>query len=91
MKNDLLKLFQDIPILSIEHFGSTSILGLPAKPVLDIDIVITPDILEETRAAMVAGGYHDLGEMGVPGPVGFRQPGIYKHWQSTTGPTDDIG
>jgi GrpB-like predicted nucleotidyltransferase (UPF0157 family) len=88
IKNDLLKILQDIPILSIEHVGSTSIPGLAAKPVLDIDIVITPEILEKTRAAMVAGGYRDLGEMGVPGRVGFRQPG-YKHWESTAGPTDD--
>lgn len=33
-------------ILSIEHVGSTSVPGLPAKPIIDIDLLI-PDTTEE--------------------------------------------
>jgi len=74
-RNELQVILKNIPILSIEHVGSTSIPGLPAKPVLDIDIVVTVDALEATRSAMKSGGYLDMGEMGVPGRVAFRQPG----------------
>lgn len=90
VKNDLLKILEGLPILSVEHVGSTSVPGLAAKPVLDIDIVIKQDILAQARTAMVAGGYRDLGEMGVPGRIGFRQPGVYNHWESKAGPTDDV-
>lgn len=41
--NKLQTLINDVmedSILSIEHVGSTSIKGLAAKPILDIDIVI---------------------------------------------------
>jgi GrpB-like predicted nucleotidyltransferase (UPF0157 family) len=78
VQNDLLHILKNIPILSIEHVGSTSIPGLVAKPVLDIDIVVTSDMLSDTRTAMVAAGYVDEGEMGVPGRVAFRQPGYQR-------------
>jgi GrpB-like predicted nucleotidyltransferase (UPF0157 family) len=87
VRHDLHDILKDIPILSIEHVGSTAIPGLPAKPILDIDIVVTPDILTATRAAMAAAGYQDLGEMGVPGRVAFRQPG-HERSQAATGPID---
>jgi GrpB-like predicted nucleotidyltransferase (UPF0157 family) len=76
VRNDLQHILKDIPILSIEHVGSTSIPGLPAKPVLDIDIVVTPEILAATTAAMSAAGYTNLGELFVPGRIAFRQPGL---------------
>lgn len=56
----------------IEHVGSTSVAGLAAKPILDIDIVI------ESRAALPAVierlaklGYHHEGDREVPGREAF--------------------
>ncbi|KAF2095912.1 putative UPF0157 protein YqkA [Rhizodiscina lignyota] len=69
------QILENIPTTSIEHVGSTSIPGLKAKPVLDIDIIIPWPSLDETRAALVAAGYTDCGEMNVPGRFVFRQPG----------------
>jgi GrpB-like predicted nucleotidyltransferase (UPF0157 family) len=86
-RDDLHKILQGIPIVSIEHVGSTAIPGLHAKPILDVDIIVTPDALAAASAAMVAAGYRDLGEMGVPGRVGFRQPG-HEHSQAATGVID---
>lgn len=71
IRNELQVILKNTPILSIEHVGSTSIPGLPAKPVLDIDVVVTVDALESTRSAMKLGGYLDLGELGVPGRFFF--------------------
>ncbi|KAF8852520.1 hypothetical protein BDZ45DRAFT_763909 [Acephala macrosclerotiorum] len=42
-KRSLERLLAGLPILSIEHVGSTSIPDLIAKPILDIDIVINKD------------------------------------------------
>jgi GrpB-like predicted nucleotidyltransferase (UPF0157 family) len=87
VRDDLEHILKHIPIVSIEHAGSTSVPGLFAKPVLDIDIVVTPDILAATRAAMVAGGYIDFGDLGVPGRVAFRQPG-HERSQAAIGLSD---
>ncbi|KAE9367078.1 putative UPF0157 protein YqkA [Stipitochalara longipes BDJ] len=87
VRDELHDIFRDIPVLSIEHVGSTAIPGLAAKPILDIDIVVTLDILTMTRAAMVAAGYQDFGEMGVPDRIAFRQPGR-EHSQAATGIID---
>ncbi len=75
IKSDLLSILSGIPILSIEHVGSTSVPGLLAKPVLDINIVVTPAILDATRERLGSAGYTDMGELGVPGRFAFRQPG----------------
>jgi GrpB-like predicted nucleotidyltransferase (UPF0157 family) len=56
---------------SIEHVGSTSILGLLAKPALDIDVIIPFTSLLSVRAAPVRAGYFDCGEMNVPGRFAF--------------------
>lgn len=74
-KVELLRTLEGVPISSIEHVGSTSVPGLKAKPVLDIDIIIPPSSLEATRQALSQAGYFDCGECGVPGRWQFRQPG----------------
>ena len=72
-------ILKDVDYISIEHVGSTCIPGLPAKPVIDIDIIIKPSSLLATRTALVGAGYTDCGEMDVPGRHAYRQPGYRKH------------
>jgi GrpB-like predicted nucleotidyltransferase (UPF0157 family) len=60
--------------IDIQHVGSTSVPGLPAKPILDIDIIIhdksSLDHISEILASM---GYIGRGDQGVPGRFAFRQ------------------
>ena len=67
--------------LSIEHVGSTSVPGLPAKPIIDIDIIIpSASNLEPVKEALIrskregGGGYTFFGERGVPGRYAFLKP-----------------
>lgn len=61
--------------LSIEHVGSTSVPGLAAKPILDIDIVIaSSEVLPQVIASLAALGYSHVGDRGVPGREAFKQP-----------------
>lgn len=78
VKTSLEAILSGIPIKSIKHVGSTSIPGLPAKPVLNIDIIVTLDTLPAVRAALSQAGCFDCGEMNVPGRFAFRQPGYGK-------------
>jgi GrpB-like predicted nucleotidyltransferase (UPF0157 family) len=55
-----------VPVVGIEHVGSTAVPGLAAKPVLDVDIVVAEDAVTAAVAALTAIGYEPLGEMGVP-------------------------
>lgn len=71
-------ILKDIPINSIEHVGSTSVPGLRAKPVIDIDIVVPQSSLEAADTALTKAGYMSLGELDVPGRYVFRQPGYGK-------------
>lgn len=75
IREHLLHILKEVPVVSIEHVGSTSVPFLKAKPVLDIDIIIQPSHLEAGRNALTKAGYTDCGEMGVPGRFAFRQPG----------------
>jgi GrpB-like predicted nucleotidyltransferase (UPF0157 family) len=61
-------------LLELEHFGSTSIPGLPAKPI--IDILVAPKswpIGRTEHASFQSLGYEYLGEAGVPGREYFRR------------------
>jgi GrpB-like predicted nucleotidyltransferase (UPF0157 family) len=61
--------------LSIEHVGSTSVPGLAAKPILDVDIVLRdagdlPAVAERLEAL----GYVHNGDQGCPGRTAFKYP-----------------
>ena len=61
----LLDIFGDF-IMDIQHFGSTSIKGLCAKPVIDILIVVS-DIsqIDSFNNMMISKGYSIRGENGI--------------------------
>lgn len=53
---------------SIEHVGSTSVVGMAAKPVIDIDIVIeTPAVLPKVIDRLRGIGYEHRGNLGIEG------------------------
>jgi GrpB-like predicted nucleotidyltransferase (UPF0157 family) len=59
----------------LEHAGSTSVPGLAAKPVIDIDVVVrsaedVPVTIERLRKL----GYVYQGEKGIPGRAAFMRP-----------------
>ena len=59
---------------AIEHFGSTSVPGLAAKPIIDILVGFEQwPMLEAVSAALQSLGYEYLGEAGVPGREYFRR------------------
>lgn len=52
-------------ISDIQHVGSTSVVGLAAKPVIDIDLIIDDrEMLNEVTAALSTLGYEHIGDMG---------------------------
>jgi GrpB-like predicted nucleotidyltransferase (UPF0157 family) len=58
----------------LQHFGSTSVPGLPAKPIIDILVAPKSWPLSATECALFRNlGYEDLGEDGVPGRDYWRR------------------
>ncbi|MFJ8628354.1 GrpB family protein [Kitasatospora sp. NPDC093550] len=51
----------------VEHIGSTSVPGLSAKPVLDVQIGCAAADTDAVAGYVRALGFEDLGEAGVPG------------------------
>jgi GrpB-like predicted nucleotidyltransferase (UPF0157 family)/nitrite reductase/ring-hydroxylating ferredoxin subunit len=59
----------------IEHIGSTSVPGLAAKPIIDIDVVVeTAMDVAMAIERLNRLGYTHLGELGIAGRVAFRRP-----------------
>ncbi|MFB7892079.1 GrpB family protein [Microbacterium sp. NPDC056044] len=62
---ELRQALEGVPALAIEHVGSTSVPGLAAKPVIDIDVVVARGQLPAAIAALVAAAYTHRGDLGV--------------------------
>ena len=61
--------------VAIEHVGSTSVAGLAAKPIIDIDVVVaSPSDLPESIARLGTLGYRHLGDLGITGREAFQRP-----------------
>jgi GrpB-like predicted nucleotidyltransferase (UPF0157 family) len=59
--------------LRIDHVGSTAVVGLAAKPIIDMDIVVAGgDLITPTIERLAAIGYEWVGDLGVEGRQAFR-------------------
>jgi GrpB-like predicted nucleotidyltransferase (UPF0157 family) len=66
--------------LQIEHVGSTSVAGLPAKPIIDIVLVVADSANEmEYGAALEKAGFR----------LHIREPGWHEH-RMFKGPENDL-
>jgi len=75
-ERDRLRLGVATATVRFEHIGSTAVPGLGGKPIVDLMVGAPPSAwaaLDELRARVVALGYEDLGEAGVPGRIYFRR------------------
>lgn len=61
---------------AIEHVGSTSVPGLSAKPIIDIDVILrAASDLPEVIDRLASIGYRYEGDLGIPGREAFRYDG----------------
>lgn len=81
-KEDLAKICDELMpslkglILAAEHVGSTAVEGMSAKPIIDIDLVISDErMLEPVIHALESIGYHHEGDLGIEGREAFRYDG----------------
>lgn len=75
IRTELVDALGDLAV-RIEHVGSTSVKGLSAKPVIDIDIVIKDrSSLGAVIDALAKNGYTHEGDLGIPGREAFKYEG----------------
>jgi GrpB-like predicted nucleotidyltransferase (UPF0157 family) len=63
-----------VPVVAIEHVGSTSVPGLAAKPVIDCDIVVARPDVAAASEVLTGLGFRPLGELGIPLRWAFKEP-----------------
>ena len=63
-----------VAVIGIEHIGSTSVPGLAAKPVIDIDIVVARSEVIAAGDVLVSLGFRGIGELGIPDRWAFKEP-----------------
>lgn len=63
-----------VPVVAIEHVGSTSVPGLAAKPIIDCDIVVTQTHVPAASTVLISLGFTPLGDLGIPERWAFKEP-----------------
>ena len=65
-KEILLSVFSSL-LLDIQHFGSTAVKGMSAKPIIDVMAVVNEiETVDAYNKNMIANGYSVRGENGIP-------------------------
>ena len=69
--------------IGIEHVGSTSVVGMSAKPIIDIDVVIRDyTVFDEVVRTLAEIGYTHEGDLGIRDREAFKyedKPHLQKH------------
>jgi GrpB-like predicted nucleotidyltransferase (UPF0157 family) len=61
--------------VSIEHVGSTAVPGCAAKPIIDLDIVVSEKgVMPELISRLTGQGYRHEGDLGIRGREAFQSP-----------------
>ena len=61
--------------VAIEHVGSTAVPGCAAKPIIDLDIVVSKDAVMPRLISRLNGlGYRHEGDLGIQGREAFQAP-----------------
>ena len=63
-----------VPVVAIEHVGSTAVPGLAAKPIIDCDIVVAEPDVPAASAVLAGLGFTPLGDLGIPLRWAFKAP-----------------
>lgn len=63
--HDLHRALATVPIVSVEHVGSTAVPGRAAKPVIDIDIIVERQHVASAISALADVGYVHRGDLGI--------------------------
>lgn len=74
IKEEISAALGDIAI-AIEHVGSTSVEGMAAKPIIDIDVVVKKELISDAILALSKIGYIHEGNLGIPGREAFAYEG----------------
>ena len=81
---------------AIEHFGSTSVPGMVAKPIIDVYVVAREGEFKRIKAFLAPLGYEHEGDLGIPTREAFRLNGPLAdvlprhHLYVCEGVTDDL-
>ncbi len=77
--------------VKVEHIGSTSVVGLAAKPVIDILIEVTSlDELDTSNRKLEALGYLTKGDNGISGRRYFQKGGVQRSHHVHAFQTNDL-
>ena len=75
IKDELIDALGQLAV-SIEHVGSTSVQGLSAKPIIDVDVVIKDySVLDRVIISLGNIGYRYEGDLGIAGREAFKYDG----------------
>ena len=79
LRDGILPVVADVAI-TVEHVGSTAVPGLPAKPVIDMDLVVLESDVSAAIERLATLGYEHRGDLGIPQREAFHiPPGAPKH------------
>lgn len=67
--------FADGPLVAVEHVGSTAVIGLAAKPIIDLNVVVpSREDISDAIARLATLDYVHQGNLGISGREAFRSP-----------------